>query len=706
MPPDPLTTRELAELTNQSTRSVQRHIPDRAVHALPADLQRAWAAKDKVVELIPTPATPGQLALALTVPQGPNLTVEDRAQAEARYAVIEPLIAPERAQQWWLLAQGRKTDLIDLLAKEHKTAPRSIHRWLHAFRTGGLPALVTKDRSDKGQPRVLTPAALDFLVKAAFPHKGAYGRLTIAEIYRAYNEERIWRAAHVAHRMGDFEQHKYARYLDDQARLSSSVLLPAACYKTFCNWFDRIPDVAKVLARDGLEAFSNTQEVISWRNLVNVQPLDYVVMDHRRLDLFCLIPERAGWKLARPWLTAALDMRTRKWLAWVLVATPSSDSIATVLKRTFIAHGLPKALYWDNGKDFCSEWLEGRAHKAGPSYRIPELDTATRGVLETLGVRVHHAIVRRARSKIIEANFGATADYDQSTPWWCGHKPDARPESFAALIAEHERWLKGELPESPFPTIHKLAGLYDEFIHTLNEREHTSGEGMAKITPAGRAWMSPNEAWEKLIPNVERKVVPDEVIHFCFNKRRQATIHHGEIRAVFSGRPYHYRFADNAARMMLLNGREVEFGYDPHDLETIAVYHDGNFEGLAHNIELRKMGEQDFVADEKLRRSARREVRRAIDAIHRSVYVPSIEERAARRAAVRPAPIEPNRPEIPAPIPPALLAAAKAQRIESAFRFSAAPSDAGVIPQPDDDPNDNPEFRFFQGGPCQNPKSE
>ena len=72
--------------------------------------------------------------------------------------------------------------------------------------------------------------------------------------------------------------------------------------------------------------------------------------------------------------------------------------------------------------------------------------------------------------------------------------------------AFYERLLddaKGERAETPFPTIDIVAALYDEFLQTLNGREH-SGEGMQKITPTGRGWMSPNECWDKLIGQVER----------------------------------------------------------------------------------------------------------------------------------------------------------------------------------------------------------
>jgi hypothetical protein len=255
---------------------------------------------------------------------------------------------------------------------------------------------------------------------------------------------------------------------DDGCR---AYLLPELCYDTLRRYFGRIPEVVRVMARRGEEAFSNTQELISFRDLAALSPLDYAVMDHRRLDVFCMVHGRDGWKLIRPWLTASLDMRTRRWLAWTLVETPSSDSIAYVLKRSFLLYGLPKAVYWDNGKDFTCEWFEGRQTKSRQAEAAKGLNDGWRGVLETLGIRVHHAIVKRARAKIIEPNFRATALFDKSLPWWCGHKATARPERFAQLLNAHEKWLRGEAESPAFPTIEQLAADYDDQMEALNERE-------------------------------------------------------------------------------------------------------------------------------------------------------------------------------------------------------------------------------------------
>ncbi len=709
-----LTKKEAAELVDRSTRWVERNAADLRheqdgfdLAKLPPEAQEKWARKQNVIQMTTPAAAPGQLALALTLPQGPNLSDSDRAEAEKRYTVIEPLIKPEKYALLYIQHRHSKVAVVNYLAAQHNTKPRTVYHWLKLYRNEGLPGLVCRDRADKGKPRSLNNAALEFILAAAMPKKGAYGELTVAEIYRAYFEERAWRASHVGKPLGEFELLKYRRYLDGSGRLSADAQLPDASYSTFRTWFGRIPEVAKVFGREGQEAFSNTQEIISFRNLTEIKPLDYVVMDHRRLDIFCLVRSKTGWNLARPWLTAAIDMRTRKWLAWVIVENPSSDSIAATLKRAFLAYGLPKSLYWDNGKDFTCEWFEGKSVRSRKAAKIGELGTAWRGVLDTLNVRVHHAIVRRARSKIIEPNFLNVAGIDKTMPWYCGHKPTARPERFGALIDQHERWMKGADVEPAFPTIQEVAGLYDEALNTLNEREHT-GEGMVKITPTGRGWLCPNEAWELHIGKVERRPVPADVLQFAFAKRREITVRNGEVRTTFGARQYHYRLADSNVSLMAFNGREVQIAYDPLDLETAALYCDNRFLGLAHCIELRRMGEDAFVEDEKARRASRREVRKFIEAVHQQVPVSDYRERALRRRAVLPEQVQPvgdgggspTPGALNIPLPPPIAEAIVAASAAAEFSFAKAPvAGADLIRQADASAyrDDDDEFRFFKG---------
>ena len=527
-----LTKHEAAVLADRSPRWVEQHLSGTAigtarngradkrydVSQLTPEVQLTWAAEHKVIPFAPASADPGQLALALTMPVGPNLSTADRAQAEHRFGVIEPILNPDKFPLLQVQCKT-KADLVAYLCTQHDIKPRTIYTWMQLWKSGGLPALVSKDRSDKGTSRALNNAAKDFLLAAALPRKGVYGVLSVREIFRAYEEERAWRAANFGKVMDDFSADKYARYLDEDGKLRETALLPEVSRETFRIWFNRIPEIIRTMARDGEEAFRNSQEIISFRELTALQPLDYVVMDHRVLDIFCLVPERGGWRLARPWLTAAIDMRTRKWLAWAIVETPSSDSIAAVLKRTFVDHGLPTNLYWDNGRDFRCEWFEGKSHRQEQTDKIGDVDPTWRGVLGTLGIRVTHAIVRNARAKIIEPNFGRVSNFDETLPEFCGHKPTQRPEAFDALITKHERWLETGKGNSPFRTIAQISALYSDVINDLNERP-LEGEGMNKVTPSGRGWMCPNEAWEILTQKMERRTIDANLLHFCFAKRR------------------------------------------------------------------------------------------------------------------------------------------------------------------------------------------
>jgi putative transposase len=682
-----LPIREVMNLTSKSERSVQRDAADLEcklgdptngrpgrlvkVSSLPSEIQLRWAAAErrKVVEI--APGNDAQMALALTAPMGPNLSVEDRAEMDERFRVIEPLVDREKFPLFYTQYPLMR-DRLAYLARENKTPERTIYRWLSQWQQGGLPALVRRDRADKGTARAMNDAAKALLLKLATPQRGVYGVLRVAEMWRVYEEERVWRDAHLARALDAFSQDKYAMFLGADGRLTPQAQLPRVSYETFRVWFNRIPEMVRTMARDGEEEYRNSQEIIIHRDYESIRPMEWVVFDHRKLDVFCLIRERGGWKLARPWLTAALDMRTRKFLAWAIVETPSSDSIASVLKKVFVNFGLPGELYWDNGRDYRCEWFEGRRRQERREPRIAELDATWRGVLGTLGIRVRHAIAYNARAKLIEANFNRVSNIDRKMDEWCGHKPGARPERFDDLVKQHERWLKGEAESSPFRTIEQISTLYSAALNDLNECP-VEGEGMRKATPTGHGWLAPNEAWDLLIGQVERRTVPVDVLHLCFAKRRDLTVQHGEISMTLGGQPYYYRLSDNTPRLNLLNGKTVQLAYDPLDLGQGAVYYEDRFQGLVSCVTLRHMGEQAFVQDLRDQRAARREVKKAIRAVGAMAPACSLEERLARRAEMRPARSEVPQVTTPAALPAPLMEQAAAEAEEKAFHCEDAP---------------------------------
>jgi transposase InsO family protein len=619
-----------------------------------------------------------------------NEAEQTKAGEEFR-RLIDPIVNPGRYPDLHNRFK-RKCDLLEHLARENGIHVRTLRRKLKRWEQQAINGLMRKIREDKGESRALNNAAREFIIGAVLPKPDSYGELSTRDIFRVYEEERRWRADHLGKPICPVDRVRYRRYVGANGCLLPSAELPKASYPTFCRQVAQIPELVKTMARQGEDAYRNG-ELISYRDLASTRPLDFIVMDHRVLDIFCLIPARRGWKLGRPWLTAAIDMRTRKWLAWVIVETPSSDSIAAVLKQTFLKFGLPKACLWDHGRDFRCHWLEGRKEQSRPSGAIGALPEKWPGVLESLGVRVHHAIVKRARSKLIEPAFINVANFDRTLPEWCGHKPGARPERFDKLLKEHEAWLSGERNSTPFRTIAEVAQLYSEVLEDLNERPH-QGVGMSKVLPQGKGWYCPNEIWKLLINGVPKRSVPEEVLQLCFAKRRELTIRNEEVRATFGGKQYHYRLEGN--RLFALNDRKVELAYDPLDLGTGAIYYNEEFIGLARCCELRLMGEDGFIQDERDRRATRREVKRYIAAVHQVVPVPDAETHLARRRAVAPARPDVERPTAAVNLPKAIADAHAAQEAERFADVEAIHVER--IEQPAD--GDDGTFSFFQEAPA------
>jgi hypothetical protein len=149
-------------------------------------------------------------------------------------------------------------------------------------------------------------------------------------------------------------------------------------------------------------------------------------------------------------------------------------------------------------------------------------------------------------------------------------------------------------------------------------------------------------------------------------------------------------------KLLALEGRRVELGYDALDLSQGAIYSEGLFLGLASCPALRKMGEDSFIEDEIQRRRARKQVKQAIASIHRAVPVPSPEDALARRRAVAPVRIDPERPERPALLAQPLMDAAAAFKAEREFRFDQASAAIDVVRIPAEAPADESErFNFF-----------
>ncbi|MCB9384243.1 MAG: helix-turn-helix domain-containing protein, partial [Bryobacterales bacterium] len=272
------------------------------------EAQRRWleeaerAKNSKVVEM--PPAAVGQMALGLSEADPAALELSERqlAEAEQRLAVIRPALKLEGSARKEALQQASKAAGVSA-----RTAYRWLERYEGNFYAGrrGLEALVDRSRKDKGKSRKLTPAAKDLIVRLLTPG-GSLGNLTVKQAWQEYEAERDWRRKNADRELGGKELLLRRPYVAGD-RLRADAQLPKLSYSTFRNFAQEIPEPIKVLTRKGPDAFEKTQLPTSHRDYESLDPLELVVMDHRELDLVCVLPPSKRGREARvgrPWITA------------------------------------------------------------------------------------------------------------------------------------------------------------------------------------------------------------------------------------------------------------------------------------------------------------------------------------------------------------------------------------------------------------------
>src|SRR5208337_5083936 len=102
------------------------------------------------------------------------LSAEDKAEAERRFCVIEPLVFPDRFPELWQECRGRRGAVEQHLSVQHGRPPRTIRDWAKKFKEHGIPGLVTRDRADKGIRRKSNRAARELIQALAIPKRGVF----------------------------------------------------------------------------------------------------------------------------------------------------------------------------------------------------------------------------------------------------------------------------------------------------------------------------------------------------------------------------------------------------------------------------------------------------------------------------------------------------------------------------------------------------
>jgi len=250
-----------------------------------------------------------------------------------RYQIISPVLAePKRAQNEYFRQQAQVEHDFPRHGRK-KISLSTLKSWLRNYRQGGFDRLKPKGRSDGGRPRRLDEQKLKVIeVKCkAYPH---------------FSAQRLYEDLRAQHLLGDPPVHynTLLRLVKNQGWLSVK----------------KRTDVRKAFEVD------NVNEL--W--ICDFLHGPSVLSHHRSVKAI---------------LCAIIDDHSRMVLGHAFSASETISALTLVLKEAFLAYGIPKRLYVDNGPSFSSDLLTKSAALAGISLiHSKPYDSPSRGKVERL----------------------------------------------------------------------------------------------------------------------------------------------------------------------------------------------------------------------------------------------------------------------------------------------------------------------------------
>lgn len=324
-------------------------------------------------------------------------------------------------------------------------------------------------------------------------------------------------------------------------------VLPLPSRSTFERGVKAIPIPYLKYFRENEKTFIGECAPYIKRMYDDLQANDIWVADNHTFDVMV----EKNSQPVRVYLTAFMDVRSRKITGWCITDAPSSDATIYALKKGCEYNGVPKMLYTDNGREFLFHDLGGngfRKRRKNEELKLPS-------ILDDLGIEFTTALPRNARAKGIERAFCTVKNtlsklYDGYT----GGTILERPDSLKELV---------KYPNS-LVNIEEFKKQVDTYILGWYNKQSHSGEGMYGKTP--------DEIFNNTL--IERRVIPPEKLNLMFMryaKGNKGTLKVGKngVTLRFYGQELQYW---NAELWEMYFGREVYVRYSPDDLSAVRVY--------------------------------------------------------------------------------------------------------------------------------------
>ncbi len=320
------------------------------------------------------------------------------------------------------------------------------------------------------------------------------------------------------------------------------------CYTTFKRSAKKIPKAIKLYFREREKVFIDKCAPYIKRMYEDLESNDIWVADNHTFDIMV---EKEG-KPARVYLTAFMDVRSRKMMGWCVTDAPSSDATIYALKKGCEKFGVPRSIYTDNGREFLFHDLGGngfrKKRKNGEELKLPS-------ILDDLGIEFRTALPRNARGKGIERAFYTVKEhFSKLFESYTGGTILERPDRLKKMV----KTMKG------LPSIEEFIQYVDIYIEGWYNKQPHEGMGMK-----GKC---PDEVFAENM--ITKRVLPKEKADLMFMRYAKSNtgmlkVGKNGITLTFYGKQLQYW---NEELWKEYFGQNVYVRYNPEDLSNIRIY--------------------------------------------------------------------------------------------------------------------------------------
>ena len=208
------------------------------------------------------------------------------------------------------------------------------------------------------------------------------------------------------------------------------------CLRTFERRIaSEIPRGVLILMREGEEALARTFPAQE-RDRTIFHALEAVNADGHKFDVFVRTPMG---DIVRPILVGVQDLYSGKIVGYRLAETESADLIRLAFRNVVESHGIPRKVWFDNGRGFASKLITGGVANR---FRFKVKPEDPVGIVTSMVDEIHWAQPYHGQAKPIERAWRdlceTIARHPACAGAYTGNKPDAKPENYGSKAIDWE----------------------------------------------------------------------------------------------------------------------------------------------------------------------------------------------------------------------------------------------------------------------------